>query len=150
MAATVGREHIVSNERGTAMLASLVLPIFALCAVATWIAYCGFTNAQHAQRQQLTLRRGVSCRGAVVGVQRPFLFDQCVRVYFEFVPDGHQQPLRCCHVERRELAEVAAALPANGSEVLVSYLPEFPERAVIEALASQPAHWKNATPPRRY
>jgi hypothetical protein len=121
------------------MLASLVLPITALCAAATWIAYCAFTNAQHMQRQQLTLRRGISCRGAVVGVQGPFLFDQCVRVYFEFVPDGHQQPLRCCHIERRQLAEVAAALPPNGSGVLVSYLPEHPERAVIEALATQSA-----------
>jgi hypothetical protein len=116
------------------MLTSLALPIFILCAVATWTAYASFNSTQHTQRQLHALQRGVSCRATVVGVQRPFLFDACTRVYFEFVPAGGAEPLRCCHVERRALTEIALALPATGAQVSVSYLPEDPAHAVIGKL----------------
>jgi len=119
------------------MLTTFVIPIIALCAVATWTAYASFISTQQAKRHLQTLRSGLSCRGTVVGIQRPFLLDPCVRVYFEFVPAGEQRPLRCCHIERRDIAEVAAALPATGSQVLISYLPEQPEGAVIETLAAR-------------
>jgi hypothetical protein len=116
------------------MLTSLALPIIILCAVATWTAYANFSSTHCTQRQLHTLQRGVSCRATVVGVQRPFLFDDCTRVYFEFVPEGSDEPLRCCHVERRALTEIALALPATGAQVAVSYLPENPASAVIGKL----------------
>ena len=116
------------------MLTSLALPIFILCAVATWTAFASFNTTQQAQRQLQTLQRGISCRATVVGIQRPFLFDACTRVYFEFVPVGSAEPLRCCHVERRALTEIALALPATGTQVSVSYLPEDPTNAVIGKL----------------
>ncbi len=116
------------------MLASLTIPLMILCAVVLWTAYASFNNTQHVQHQQHTLQRGRCCRGTVVGVQRPFLFDQCTRVYFEFLPEGSEQPLRCCHIERREATAMAIALPATGAQVQVNYLPEAPEKAVIATL----------------
>jgi hypothetical protein len=123
-----------AGTRGMAMLASLTLPIFILCAVAIWTAYASFSNTQHAQRQLQTLQHGISCRATVVGVQGPFLFDPYTRVYFEFVPAGSAQPVRGCHIERRASTEVAMVLPATGGQVQVAYLPENPQTAVIGKL----------------
>jgi hypothetical protein len=117
-----------------AMLASLVLPIIILCVVATWTAYASFNSTHHTQRQLQTLQRGICSRATVVGVQGPFLFDPYTRVYFEFVPDGRDEAVRCCHIERRASAEVAMVLPATGGQVHVSYLPEDPQTAVIGKL----------------
>ena len=113
------------------MLGSLAIPIIALCAVAAWTACSAISNSRHTRQRLQALRHGVSCAGTVVGVQRPFLLDPCVRVYFEFVPEGQCQPLRCCHVSRCDVADLAPALPPTGSQVQVSYLPEQPESAVL-------------------
>jgi hypothetical protein len=118
------------------VLASLVLPIIILCLVTTWTVYSSFSNAQQSARQVRTLECGVSCRATVVGVQRPFLLDPYTRVYFEFVPQGCDKPIRGCHMERRTSTEVAMALPATGGQVQVSYLPDDPECAVIGRLVN--------------
>lgn len=115
-------------------MASLVLPILILCAVALWTTCASRVHARTAHQQRYTLQQGQSCRGTVVGVQGPFLFDVCTRVYFEFVPEGAAEPLRGCHVERRDLSDGGVALPATGTQVLISYLPDDPEHAVIGAL----------------
>jgi len=122
-----------------AVLASLALPIIILCLVATWTAYASFNSSQQTERQLRTLECGIACRATVVGVQRPFLFDPYTRVYFEFVPQGSDAPVRGCHIERRASTEVAMALPASGGQVQVSYLPEQPECAVIGKLVSTAA-----------
>jgi hypothetical protein len=116
------------------MLTSLAFPIIILCAVAAWTAFASLATAQRTQRQLQTLERGVACRATVVGIQRPFLLDHCTRIYFEFMPHGSEHPVRCCHIERGDPAEVAIALPVTGSQVQVSYLPEQPESAVIGSL----------------
>ena len=113
------------------MLASLSIPIIALCAVAAWTLCAAIANTRHVRQRVQTLRHGVSGHGIVVGVQRPFLLDPCLRVYFEFVPQGQLRPLRCCHVSRCDNPNVMSALPITGSQVRVSYLPEEPESAVL-------------------
>jgi hypothetical protein len=62
------------------------------------------------------------------------LFDPYTRVYFEFVPAGSNEPVRCCHIERRASVEVAMVLPATGGQVQVSYLADDPHNAVIGKL----------------
>jgi hypothetical protein len=86
------------------------------------------------QRQLEIVRRGASCQGRIVAIQRPFMLDACTRLYFDFVPEGDDRPMRVCHIDRRPPDELRAALPAAGSIVTVCYLPERPQHAIITKL----------------
>jgi hypothetical protein len=105
-------------------------------ALVAMIASCKSVS-RGVQLQQEILKRGVLAQGKVVRLWRPPLFGAFTRIYFEFEPNGAEQAVRSCHVDRRSSAELAASLPAVGSSVGVRYLPENPAQAVIAKLVSR-------------
>lgn len=116
------------------MFHDLLLPISALIALTLWLGLKYAIAAAQMQRQIEIARRGAASQGKVVAIQRPFMFDACTRLYFDFVPEGADHPVRVCHVDRRALADVRSALPIAGAVVAVRYLPERPRCAVIARL----------------
>ena len=110
--------------------------IFALAAITLWMAAKHAVAAHQALKQRDIARRGIVCQGRVVAIQRPFFMDSCTRLYFDFVPEGTDQEVRACHVDRRTQDEWMASLPAQGSLVSIRYLPEQPRAAVIGKLVS--------------
>jgi hypothetical protein len=89
---------------------------------------------------QQILKQGHLAEGTVLRVWRPPVAGGFPRVYFEFHPQGAEQPVRCCHVDRRSLSGETTSLPAVGARVTVRYLPENPARAVIARLVSRFTH----------
>ena len=63
-------------------------------------------------------------------------YDACTRLYFDFVPEGMNQEVRACHVDRRANDEPMASLPAQGALVSIRYLPEQPRAAIIGKLVA--------------
>lgn len=109
----------------------LMLAVGLLTALALWM------TLQHAwvMRQTLRQRRiaevGVCCQGRVVAIQRPFMLDDCTRLYFDFVPVGAEEPVRGCHIARGSQDEPGRPLPSQGTLVTVRYLPAQPRLALI-------------------
>jgi hypothetical protein len=89
---------------------------------------------------QQIVKHGRLAEGTVVHIWRPPVVGSFPRVYFEFQPDGHDNIVRCCHVDRRSLAGETTSLPAVGTRVTVRYLPKDPTRAVIARLVSRFTH----------
>jgi hypothetical protein len=118
------------------MFEQLIAPIALLVGLTLWLAIRHVVRVEQDRRQHEIATRGEFCQGRVVAIQRPFLLDSCTRLYFEFAPPGSEQPVRCCHVDRRPVEEVCASLPSTGTVVTVRYLPEQPSRAVIGKLVS--------------
>ncbi|MGH8175742.1 MAG: hypothetical protein ACREV5_05730 [Steroidobacter sp.] len=117
------------------MIGEFILPIGALIAITLWMALRHAFVAHQTSRQSEIARRGATCQGKIVAIQRPFMLDSCTRLYFDFLPAGVEQPLRGCHIDRRAVDELRSSLPAAGSVVTVSYLPDRPRQAVICRLA---------------
>jgi len=118
------------------MQAEVVLALGGLFAITLWIALKHVLAAQQASLQRSIAQRGSICQGRVVAIQRPFLLDNCTRLYFDFSPDGRDDLVRACHIDRREPDELRAPLPAQGTLVTVRYLPHRPRHAVIGKLVS--------------
>lgn len=116
------------------MPAEVSTAILALAAMTVWMAAKHAVAVHQALKQREIARRGVVCQGRVVAIQRPFFLDSCTRLYFDFVPEGTDQEVRACHVDRRAQAESTAALPVQGALVSIRYLPEQPRAAVIGKL----------------
>jgi len=121
------------------MANELLLPLIVLIALTLWLAGRHVLAFVHGERQREIARSGASCQGRVVAIQRPFLLDACTRLYFDFVPEGGDRPVRVCHVDRRPPTELHAALPIAGAAVAIRYLPHRPRRAVICKLVSMAA-----------
>lgn len=136
MAVRVQRTQIELNDGGVAMFTELLLPIAALIAITLWLALKHVAAIVRGQQQLEIMRRGTTCEGRVVAIQRPFMTDACTRLYFDFVPAGGDRPLRACHIDRRPPEELRASLPAAGTVVTVRYLPNRPRRAVISKLVA--------------
>lgn len=115
-----------------------VLGALALLTAATlWLALRWAVASHRAEQHRRIAQRGVTCLGKVVAVQRPFMLDDCTRLYFDFVPRGTDEPIRACHIAWRRPDESASlALPPQGATVIVRYLPEFPTKAVIGGLVA--------------
>jgi hypothetical protein len=94
-------------------------------------------NSREARLQQDILKRGIAAQGRVTRIWQPPLAGRFARIYFEFEPEGAEQVLQCCHIDRRSASEWMASLPAAGASVTVRYLPENPARAVIAKLVSR-------------
>lgn len=118
------------------MINELLVPIALLIAVTFWSAIKHAIAVSQVRRQCEIARRGAACQGKVVAIQRPCMMDACTRLYFDFIPEGGEQPMRVCHIDRRSSDELRASLPATGAIVTVRYLPEWPQRAVIAKLVS--------------
>lgn len=118
------------------MSSEFVTVLVVLFVVTLWIAAKHTITALQIGRQREIARRGITCQGKVVAIQRPFLLDDCTRLYFDFLPDGCEEAIRACHIDRRSDDETVAPLPAQGTLVSVRYLPEHPTRAVIGKLIS--------------
>jgi hypothetical protein len=118
------------------MPTEVIISIAALMALTLWMAvkHAVATHAVEAQRS--IVQQGIACQGRVVAIQRPFLLDNCTRLYFDFLPPGAERAVRACHVDRRPPDELHASLPAQGTLVSVRYLPHRPHRAVIGKLVS--------------
>ena len=110
--------------------------LIALTAITLSLAAKHVIAAHHAMKQREIARHGRVGEGRVVAIQRPFLLDNCTRLYFDFLPDGTEHAVRACHVDRRPPDEFKASLPAQGTLVSVRYLPEHPRQAVIGKLIS--------------
>jgi hypothetical protein len=121
------------------MANELLLPLIALIVLTLWLAARHVLAFVQGESQREIARSGASCQGRVVAIQRPFLLDACTRLYFDFVPEGRDRPVRVCHVDRRPLTELHASLPVAGASVAVRYLPHRPRRAVICKLVSMAA-----------
>jgi hypothetical protein len=118
------------------MTQELLLPIIALLGLTLWLALRHVFAVIQSEEQREIARSGASCQGKIVAIQRPFLLDACTRLYFDFLPEGGERPLRVCHVDRRPPAELRASLPVAGAVVTVRYLPQTPRRAVISKLVA--------------
>lgn len=118
------------------MFEQLIAPIILLIGLTLWLAIRHAVRVEQDRRQHDIAARGAYCQGRVVAIQRPFLLDTCTRLYFEFAPPGSDEPVRCCHVDRRPADEISASLPSTGTVVTVRYLPEQPSRAIIGKLVS--------------
>ena len=114
----------------------MLTAIVGLVALTLWMALKHAVAAHQASKQREIVRRGAVCEGRVVAIQRPFLLDNCTRLYFDFLPDGTEDCVRACHVDRRSADEPIPSLPAQGTLVSVRYLPERPDHAVIGKLVS--------------
>ena len=115
------------------MTSEALLVIGILMAVAMWLAMNNAFAAYQANRQRTIALRGMSCEGRVVAIQRPFMLDDCTRLYVDFQPPGMAEPLRVCHVDR---GSADSGFLATGSIVTVRYLPNRPRQAVIGKLVS--------------
>jgi len=118
------------------MIGTCLLLIGFTGALMAWLAHADTLSKRQMQRDLDIATRGVSCRGRVFAVQRPFLLDSTTRLYFEFAPPGLGRPVQCCHLERRCNGRPATVLPAAGMVVDVRYLPESPNHAVIGQLVA--------------
>ncbi len=125
------------RQRMTTMISASLLLLAALFFLTLGLALSNAADQRRAQRQTEIVSRGVCCRGRVVAVQRPFLFESTTRLYFEFAPPGCEQPVQCCHTERRAARDAVTVLPSAGTSVTVRYLPECPEAAVIGSLITE-------------
>ncbi len=105
-----------------------------LAGVVAWLAVRHALAVARERRQVEISHHGESCQGRVVAIQEPFMLDACVRLYFDFVPDGADKPLRACHIARCSSDQIKRALPVAGSTVTVRYLREQPKQAVIPRL----------------
>lgn len=94
----------------------------------------GLVASQH------IVKNGERAEGVIVGVWKPPVAGSFPRIYFEFQPAGAANVIRCCHIDRRSLSGETTSLPAVGTRVTVSYLPENPARAVIARLVSRFTH----------
>lgn len=94
-------------------------------------------DAKGVELQRDILKRGTQAEGRVVKVWRPPLIGSFPRIYFEFLPEGSEQPVRGCHVHRGAHEGFVASLPAVGTPVSVRYLKENPAQAVIARLVSR-------------
>jgi hypothetical protein len=108
--------------------------LIVLISATLWFAAKHVVAMHQSTKQREIARRGRVGEGRVVAIQRPFLLDNCTRLYFDFLPEGTQHAVRACHVDRRSPEELRAALPAQGALVSVRYLPERPRQAVIGKL----------------
>jgi len=112
----------------------ILLPIVLLIGLLFWLTMKHVVAAHQSLKQTQIATYGLSCEGKVVAIQRPFMLDHCTRLYFDYVPDGSDRPLRACHVDRRAQDVMRASLPAMGATVSVRYLPDRPQQAVIRKL----------------
>lgn len=112
------------------------LAIGLLFAITLWLALKHVVAARRDERQRRIAHAGEPCFGRVVAIQRPFMLDDCTRLYFDFTPSGSQEPIRACHIARSSQEEAPRALPAQGAIVAIRYLPERPQRAVIGKLVA--------------
>lgn len=124
------------RERMTPMLSATLLLLAALLCLTLGLGLSHAAEQRRAQRQTDIAARGQCCRGRVLAVQRPFLFESTTRLYFEFAPPGSEHPVQCCHTERRAARDMVTSLPSAGTFVTVRYLPECPEAAVIGTLVT--------------
>jgi hypothetical protein len=108
-----------------------------LTAITCWLAIKHAFAAHRAIQQQRIANAGTACLGKIVAIQRPFLLDDCTRLYFDFVPSGMAEPVRACHVARDTDDAQGAALPSQGAIVSVRYLPNQPRSAVIGKLVTR-------------
>jgi hypothetical protein len=120
--------HAMSNE--------VSLAIGLLFAITVWLAFKHIVASHRDAKQRLIAHAGETCYGRVVAIQRPFLLDDCTRLYFDFVPSGSDAPIRACHVARSSSDESPRPLPPQGAVVTIRYLPEQPQRAVIGKLVA--------------
>lgn len=104
--------------------------------LAAMIASCTLAS-RGMQRAQEILQRGQSVQGRILRVWRPPIAGSFARIYFEFVPQGMGEAVRCCHVDRRVPGSLIVSLPPAGATVRVSYLPENPREAVIARLVAR-------------
>jgi hypothetical protein len=107
-----------------------------LIAVGIWFVIKHLIAVHRAAQQSIIAQAGETCVGRIVAIQRPFMLDDCTRLYFDFIPSGSQEPVRACHVARRAEGDSPRALPVPGATVTVRYLPERPQRAVIGKLVT--------------
>ena len=138
MAVRAQQTQISSTDDGVeiSMPHELLLPLIGILALALWLAARHALTVSHSERQREIARSGVRASGKIVAIQRPFLFDACTRLYFDFVPEGGDRAVRVCHIERRPHAELRSALPVAGATVAIHYMPRSPRRAVIARLVS--------------
>ncbi len=115
----------------------VLLAIGSLFVITVWLAIKHVIVARLEESQRRIAHAGESCFGRVVAIQRPFMLDDCTRLYFDFTPSGAQEPIRACHVARAAAeSESPRPLPAQGAIVAIRYLPERPQRAVIGKLVT--------------
>jgi hypothetical protein len=125
------------------MTNEMLLPLTGILAFILWLAVRHALAVARGERQREIARSGATTYGKIVAIQGPFLFDDCTRLYFDFVPDGGDRPLRACHIERKSLVDLRASLPVAGATVAIHYMPRSPRRAVIARLVV--VHNKEAT-----
>jgi hypothetical protein len=118
------------------MPSEVFLSLTVLVGITLWLAIKHALGVHRASIQRDIALRGALCQGRVVAIQRPFLLDNCTRLYFDFLPHGEMDAVRGCHIDRRSPDELQASLPAQGTLVTVRYLPHEPRRAVIGKLIS--------------
>jgi hypothetical protein len=123
-----------SPELEMQMSIEVLLAVALTTAIPVWIAAKHAIAVRQSSVQRHVAAIGIACQGRVVAIQRPFMLDDCTRLYIDFLPDGANQPVRACHVERSESTERPRALPAEGTVVTVRYLPHRPQQAVIGQL----------------
>mgnify|MGYP001064795273 CR=1 FL=1 len=111
-----------------------------LTALTVWLALKHALAAHRAAKQRLIARVGVTCLGKIVGIQHPFMLDDCTRLYFDFIPSGMNEPVRACHIAPRDAIGSHRPLPTTGSTVTVRYLPERPRQAIIGTLVACSEH----------
>lgn len=111
--------------------------IGSLIAITCWLAIKHALAVHRAVRQQRIAAAGAACFGKVIAIQRPFLLDDCTRLYFDFVPNGMAEPVRACHIALRTDDSQAHALPPQGATVSIRYLPDHPQCAVIGKLVTR-------------
>jgi hypothetical protein len=119
------------------MISATLLLLATLLCLTSGLAFSHLTEQRRTRQHLDILSRGQCCRGRLVAVQRPFLFESTTRLYFEFAPPGSERPVQCCHTEKRASRDVANLLPSAGTFVTVRYLPECPEAAVIGSLVGE-------------
>jgi hypothetical protein len=115
---------------------TLFLPIAIIIGILVWLTMKRVVAVHQSVKQLQIAAYGVACEGKVVAIQRPFMLDDCTRLYFDYKPAGAKRPLRACHVARRGSDKVQTAMPAAGSVVSVRYLPDEPRQAVIRKLVA--------------
>ena len=118
------------------MHGDVLFAIAGLVSITLWLAIKHSVAVHQTSRQREIARHGSACQGRIVAIQRPFLLGECTRLYFDFSPDGAEDVVRACHVDRRATDELHASLPPQGALVTVRYLPNQPHHAVIGKLVS--------------
>lgn len=119
------------------MTNEVALAIGVLLVITVSLAIKHAIAAHRALQQQRIANAGATCLGRVVAIQRPFMLDDCTRLYFDFVPSGSQELIRACHVARDHAPGASRPLPPQGATVTVRYLPERPQHAVIGKLITE-------------